>query len=169
MKRWQFWLGVAISALFLYLALREVDFAAAWQHVTTARWEYLVLGWLCLLVSYVVRIGRWHLIVRTVGRVSPWTLGQVYMAGYMANNILPARIGEIVRAVLLGQAAQVNAASALGTIAVERVFDVIMALSLLALGAAFGVLGDVGQSLWLGGAAVAGLVAGVIVLAVWGV
>jgi uncharacterized membrane protein YbhN (UPF0104 family) len=168
MKRWQFWLGVAISALFLYLALRQVDLAAAWQYVRTAQSRYLALGWLFLLGSYGLRILRWHAIVRQIGRASPWTLGQVTMAGYMANNILPARIGEIVRAVLLRQAAKFNAAAALSTIAVERVFDVVTALSLLSLGAAFAVLGDVGESVWVGGVAVAGLVGGVVVLGVWG-
>jgi uncharacterized protein (TIRG00374 family) len=168
MKRWQFWVGLLVSVVLLFLALRKVDLAAAWHNVLTARGEYIALGWLCLVVSYGVRTWRWHAIVRTVGHVSPWTLGQVYMAGYMANNILPARIGEVVRAYLLGQTAQVSTASALGTIAVERVFDVIMALTLLALGAAFGVLGDISGSLWLGGAMVGGLVAGLVVLAVWG-
>lgn len=168
MKRWQFWVGLLISAVLLFLTLRNVDLHAAWLNVLAARAEYIALGWLCLVVSYGARIWRWHVIVRSLGQVSPWKLGQVYMAGYMANNILPARIGEVVRAYLLGQTAQVSTASALGTIAVERVFDVIMALTLLALGAAFGVLGDMGGSLWLGGATVGGLVTGVVVLAVWG-
>jgi len=168
MKRWQFWLGLLFSTVFLFLALRKVDFAAAWQHVLAARWEYMALAWLCLIASYGVRTWRWHIIVRPIGHVSPWTLGQVFMAGCMANNILPARIGEVVRAYLLGQTAQIPAASALGTIAVERAFDVIMALILLALGAALGVLGDVSGGLWLGGATVAGVVTGIVVLAVWG-
>jgi uncharacterized protein (TIRG00374 family) len=168
MRRWQFWLGVLISAVFLFLALRKVDFAAAWQNVLAARWEYMALGWLCLAATYVARIGRWHAIVRSIGRVSRWTLGQVYMAGSMANNILPARIGEVVRAYLLGQTAQISTASALGTVAVERVFDVVMALALLVVGAALSVLGNMTRSLWVGGAMVAGLVVGVVLLGVWG-
>jgi uncharacterized protein (TIRG00374 family) len=167
-KRWQFWLGVLISAAFLFWALREVDFSAAWQAVLAAKWGYLVLGWLCLLVSYVVRSWRWRVILLSISRVPLWTLWRVYMAGFMSNNILPARIGEVVRAYLLGQTVQVSTASALGTVAVERVFDVVMALLLLVIGAAFGVLGGAGRSVWAGGALVGAVLAAVVVLAIWG-
>ena len=168
MRRWQFWIGLLISAVFLFFALRKVDFAAAWRHVLTAQWGFLLVGWLCLLISYAVRVWRWHVIVSPIARISPSALGQVYMAGLMSNNILPARMGEVVRAYLLGQTAQVSAASALGTIAVERVFDVLMALVLLVVGATFGVLASVGSSVWLGSVLVAGLIAGILVLTLWG-
>jgi len=168
MKRWQFWLGLLVSAVFLYVSLRQVDWQAAWQHVLTARWGLLLAGWACLVLSYVVRIWRWHRIVSSEQAVSILSLGQVYLVGLMANNILPARIGEIVRAYLLGQTSHLDGASALGTIAVERVFDVIMALSLLVIGASWSVMDGIGSSVWLGALGVAGIVAGVVVLAVWG-
>ncbi|MBN1641975.1 MAG: flippase-like domain-containing protein [Anaerolineae bacterium] len=168
MKRWQLWIGLAISALFLFLAVRDVDLATAWGYVRTAEWRYLVAGWFCLLLSYVLRIWRWRAIVQAIGPVPFSTLGQVYMVGFMANNVLPARIGEVVRAYLLGQASQVSAASALGTIAVERVFDVIVALLFLILGTTLGSPADIRGSVWVGGVLVAGLVAFLVALALWG-
>jgi uncharacterized protein (TIRG00374 family) len=168
MKRWQFWLGILISAFFLFWALREVDFAAAWQAVLTAKWVYLVLGWLCLVASYFVRSWRWWLILKPMKEVPLLTLWKVFMAGFMANNILPARIGEVVRAYLLGQTAELHVASALGTIAVERVFDVAMALILLVIGTAFGVMSGMGASVWIGSLMVGVLVAGIVVVALWG-
>lgn len=168
MKRWQFWLGLVVSAVFLYVSLRQVDWQAAWQHVLAARWGFLFAGWVCLVVSYVVRIWRWHRIVSSEQPISISSLGQVYVVGLMANNILPARIGEIVRAYLLGKTSHLDAASALGTIAVERVFDVIMALSLLVIGASLSVLDGIGSSVWLGALGVTGIVAVVVILAVWG-
>ena len=168
MRRWQFWVGSATSVLFLYLALREVDVAAAWQYVRTARWEALFLGWLCLALSYIVRAWRWRAIISSVQPMPRWTVGKVYMTGLMANNLLPARIGEVVRAYLLGQTAQIHTAAALGTIAVERAFDVIVALSFLVVGAALGVLRGLGSAVWFGAALVGGLVTGLAALAVWG-
>lgn len=167
-KRWQFWVGMGVSAIFLFLALRRVNLPLAGQRMLAARWEYLVAAWLCLIGCYVVRTLRWYAIVRAIGRVSPGWLGQVYMAGLMANNILPMRIGELVRAYLLGQTARVSTAAALGTIAVERIFDLIMALALLLVGAALGLLADLRQAAWMAGALVAALVGGLVLLAVRG-
>lgn len=168
MKRWQFWLGLAISAVFLFFALRGVDFRAAWQAALMARWEYLAGAWLCLLASYVVRAWRWKNVLACLKPLSLWTVWRVLMVGFVSNNILPARIGEVVRAYVLGRTAQIDTAAALGTIAIERVFDVLMALLLLVVGVAFGVLGGAGYSLWLGAAMVGGLVVGVLAAAVWG-
>jgi uncharacterized protein (TIRG00374 family) len=168
MRRWQFWLGILISVVFLFLALRKVDIAAAWHAALAAQWGYLVAGWLCLLASYGVRAWRWRVIVRSLEPVSLWTLWRVFMIGFMANNILPARIGELARAYVLGQMTRVDAASALGTIAVERVFDVLIALLLLAIGVAFGALVEVQRGIWLGAAMVGGLVGGVLAVALWG-
>jgi uncharacterized protein (TIRG00374 family) len=168
MKRWQFWAGLGISALFLYLALRKVELAAAWRYVRAARWEALLLGWLCLVFSYVVRAWRWRVIISSVHPVGTWTVGRVYMAGLMANNILPARIGEVVRAYLLGQAAEMPTAAALGTIAVERAFDVLVALGFLVVGAALGVLRGLGGALWAGAGLVCALVIGLASLTAWG-
>jgi uncharacterized protein (TIRG00374 family) len=120
------------------------------------------------VASYGVRIYRWFAIVQSIGAVPVEKVGTVYMAGLLANNVLPARTGEIVRAAALSQAARVKGAAALGTIAVERAFDVIMALLLLAVGVGFGVLSAVGSSLWLGAALVAVLVGALAVLATWG-
>ncbi len=168
LKRWQFWVGLVVSAVFLYLALRGVDLAAAWRAALTARWGYLGLAWVCLLASYLLRAWRWQVIVRPLKRVPLWTMWRVFMVGFMSNNILPARAGELVRAYVLGQAAQVNAAAILGTIAVERVFDVAMALLLLVFGVTVGVLGELDNSVWLGAAMVGGIVFGVLAAALWG-
>ncbi len=167
-RRWQFWVGVAISALFLFFAFRGVDWAAAWQAVRTARWPWLLPAWACLLASYVARAWRWRSLLVSFQPVS-WPLTwQATMVGLVSNNVLPARIGELVRAFILGQKTNINAALALGTIAVERTFDVLMTCLLLVFGITWSVLGDTGYSLWVGMAAVGGVIAGVLTMALWG-
>ena len=168
MKRWQFWLGAITSIVFLFLALRKVDLASAWQAALLARRGDLLLAWVCLLASYVVRAWRWRIILYSIKPVPLWTMWRVFVVGFMSNNILPVRMGELVRAYLLGQVIDVNAALVLGTIAVERVLDVIMVLLLLVVGVAFGMLGGMEGGVWLGATMVGGLIVGVLVLAVWG-
>jgi uncharacterized protein (TIRG00374 family) len=136
--------------------------------MVAAEWKWLAGAWLCLLASYGVRIYRWFAIVQSIGAVPVGKLGTVYMAGLLANNVLPARTGEVVRAAILSQVTQIQGAAALGTIAVERAFDVIMALVLLTVGVGFGVLSAVGSSLWLGAALVAVLLGALAILATWG-
>ncbi|MBN1937824.1 MAG: flippase-like domain-containing protein [Anaerolineae bacterium] len=170
MKRWQFWLGVAISAVFLFFALRGVDWAATWQAVQTAQVGYLALAWVCLLASYLSRAMRWRSVLLPLKLVSLWTSWRVFMVGLVSNNVLPARAGELVRAYVLGQSERVDTAAVLGTVAVERVFDVLTVLLLLSLGMTSGALGGLGgeYGLWLGAAMVGGLAAGVLVIALWG-
>ena len=70
-KRWQVWAGLAVSGVFLFLALRDVDLPTAWRYVRAAEWRYLAGGWGCLVLSYAARIWRWRTIVRAVGPVPP--------------------------------------------------------------------------------------------------
>lgn len=170
MKRWQFWLGVAISAILLFFALRGVNWAATWQAVQTAQVGYLALAWMCLLASYLSRAVRWRSVLLSLKPVSLWTSWRVFMVGLVSNNVLPARAGELVRAYVLGRSEQVDVAAVLGTVAVERVFDVLTVLLLLGLGMASGALGGLGgeYGLWLGAAMVGVLAAGVLVVALWG-
>ena len=111
MKRWQFWLGALVSGVFLFFALRSVDLPSAWQAALSARHRDLLLAWLCLLVSYVVRAWRWRIILYAIKPTSLWTLWRVYMVGLVSNNILPVRMGEIVRAYIMGQMIDTDAAS----------------------------------------------------------
>ncbi len=170
MKRWQFWLGVAISVVFLFFAFRGVDWAATWRAARAAQVGYLALAWMCLLASYLSRAVRWQSVLRSIKRVSLWTTWRVFMVGLVSNNVLPARAGELVRAYVLGQNERVDVAAVLGTVAVERVFDVLTVLLLLALGMASGALGGIGgeYGIWLGAAMVGGLAGGVLVIALWG-
>jgi uncharacterized protein (TIRG00374 family) len=73
--------------------------------------------------------------MRPVAKLSPWRLFPYAVIGYMANNLLPARAGEVVRAYVLGDREGVSKVGTFGTIAVERLFDgCILVLMLLLAG-----------------------------------
>ena len=106
-------------------------------------WEYAqhANGWLLLLtvvvatLTFPVRTIRWRLILRDGdGRRLPWTpLWHATTIGFMANNLLPARAGEVARAYVASQQLPVRFSTALTSLGVERVFDGLTMLGLMAL------------------------------------
>jgi len=133
------WLiGLALTAIFLILALRNLrleDLAAA---LRAADYRYALPSVLCTLMGYALRTARWQRLLDPTKRI-PWRrLFPVLLIGFMANNVLPARLGELVRAYALGRQENVSKSLALATIVLERVLDGLTLIFFLWL-ASFGV------------------------------
>jgi glycosyltransferase 2 family protein len=125
-------LGWLISLVFLYFALRDLNWSSvlvAFAKVSPVA-AIAMSGVYCF--GFVLRSWRWKLLLPH-GIVLRDSLAAVVL-GYAANNILPARLGEIVRAQALGQKAKVSRSLALASIFVERVFDGLVLTGLLYLG-----------------------------------
>ena len=135
-KRWHVWLGLIISAIFLWLAFRKVDFALVWEQLKTANLAYVALGITAYFFALFIRTWRWKVLLRPMKPVSLLRLFPILSAGYMANNIYPARAGDLLRTVLLRKKEEVPISASLATIIVEHLFDgiAILALVLLNLG-----------------------------------
>jgi uncharacterized protein (TIRG00374 family) len=120
LKNWKFWLGMVISAVALYLTLRDVDFAAFVQAMATAHAAWFLPGAFLFLGGLAIRALRWA----TLMGEAPFNITFHAMnIGYMLNMVLPFRVGEIGRAVVIGQRTDVSAATALSSIVVERLLD----------------------------------------------
>ncbi len=128
MRRWQFWAGVAISLLFLYIALRGLNFEDVWGTLEGANYWWLIPGVLIYLVAVIARAWRWHYLLRPVKSIPTTTLFPITAIGYMGNNIYPARAGEVLRAIVLKNFEDVPISASLATIVVERVFDGVVML-----------------------------------------
>lgn len=128
MKRWQFWVGLVISAVFLYLALRGLGLNEIWEPLKTARYWWLLPGVGVYFIGVIVRAWRWHYLLRPVKSVSTGRMFPIVAIGYMGNNIYPARAGEVLRAVVLKRKEEVPISASLATIIVERVFDGVVML-----------------------------------------
>ncbi len=135
-KRWHVWLGLIISAIFLWLAFRKVDFALVWEQLKSAKLAFVALGIVAYFFSLFLRTWRWKVLLRPMKAVSLVRLFPILSAGYMANNIYPARAGDLLRTVLLRKKEDVPISASLATIIVEHLFDgiAILALVLLNLG-----------------------------------
>ncbi|HEX9090850.1 MAG TPA: lysylphosphatidylglycerol synthase transmembrane domain-containing protein [Anaerolineales bacterium] len=129
MKRWQFWFGILISAIFLYLVLRKIDYTQLWQVLKAANYWWLIPGVMVYFVALWARSWRWHYLLRPLKAIPTTSMFPIVTMGYAGNNIFPARAGEVVRAVILKRKQGVPISASLATIIVERVFDGIVMLA----------------------------------------
>ena len=119
----RFWLGTMVTVGFLFLLLWKVDIGDMGKELQDADYRYFVPAVLLYFCALGFRSVRWRYLMLHLKSVSPWRLYPVVAIGYLANNILPVRLGELVRAHYLGEKEEINKASALATIGVERVLD----------------------------------------------
>ena len=119
----QFWAGVAISAVFIWLFVRATDGDEIKDAFGEANYWYMIPAIAVLFVALGVRCLRWSVLMRPVAPIGPWRLFPYAIIGYMANNLLPARAGEVVRAYVTGEREKISRMGTFGTIAVERLFD----------------------------------------------
>jgi glycosyltransferase 2 family protein len=129
MKRWQFWLGLLISLVFLYLALRGLQLQQLGTAIRDANYIWLIPGVAIYFVAVWARAWRWHYLLKPLKVLKTAELFPTVCIGYFGNNILPARAGELLRAIILKKDEQVPVSASLATILVERVFDGVVMLA----------------------------------------
>jgi glycosyltransferase 2 family protein len=129
MKRWQFWLGVLISAVFLYFVVRRLDWENFWVTLKTANYWWILPGVAVYFVAVWARAWRWHYLLKPIKAIQTRVMFPITCIGYMGNNIYPARAGEVLRAVTLKRKEGVPISASLATIIVERIFDGVVMLA----------------------------------------
>jgi len=122
-RRWRFWLGVAISVVFLVYALRGQKLPEVWEGLRHANYLWLIPGILVYFGAVWLRAYRWKYLLRPMKSVGMRRLLPVVTIGYMGNNVFPFRAGEVIRAYVLKRKESVSASASLATILVERIFD----------------------------------------------
>jgi len=157
-------LGVAISGVAIWILARSVDLPRTVDVLRTANpaWILLMVGTVFLDVA--ARGGRWQALLQPIKRL-PYrrVLGYTYL-GYLANNVLPARLGELVRSHALGEGEGISRPTVLGTVVVERIVDTVIVVGLAALAVVIlGVGGVMSTAVVLGAGFVGLLVVGLFV------
>jgi uncharacterized protein (TIRG00374 family) len=128
-----FLLSLILASVLLYLALRGVDWIVFFTSLGNADFGFFPVVLLLFGLSYLLRAVRWNVLI---SGSAPAGLGEVFwakMTGYLGNLLLPARAGELVRAVYLSRRSENTAAFLLATCLVEGVIDI---LTLVGLGSA---------------------------------
>lgn len=135
--KYKFWVGIVISIIFLYLFFRKVDFYELWRSLKGVNYLYIIPIIMLMPVMFFVRAERWRCLLIPIRNIGIPSLFSATIIGFAANNILPARIGEIVRAYVIGRKENISKSSALATIIVERFFDGLMVILFILLIIAF--------------------------------
>ena len=134
---WSIWAGIAVSGVLLWLAIRGVDWSHLGKVFMTVSWPSCGIAALFLLANLIVRAVRWRVLLTPVCRLPLFDVFAYSEIGYMANNLLPLRAGEFIRAILMGHRHSVSKSAVLATIAVERVLDILSLLAFVLLVALF--------------------------------
>jgi uncharacterized protein (TIRG00374 family) len=127
----QLLLGLSVSAAALWLTLRGKDLSAIWDAVRGGDYRY-VAGYLALSsTAHFVRVVRWRILLRGIAEVPFATVNAACAVGFLATLLLPLRLGELVRPVLVSDGVRVRVPAALSTVIVERVAEGLVTALLL--------------------------------------
>jgi hypothetical protein len=151
-------LGVVISLICLGLALAGIEWSRVGVALQRADWRYLLPAGAALLGYLMARSARWRVLLGS--QVSFGTAFSVTNIGYLVSNVLPFRLGDPARAVAIGLGGDVKISSALSTVVIERVLDMLTVVVLLAVTVPF-----VGNAGWTREAGILGAGLGVAAMA----
>jgi uncharacterized protein (TIRG00374 family) len=130
--------GCALSVVCLYFVFRNIKFEEVGRALATFHWPYLVVGILSLAVGYTARIFRWKLLLEACGpKVTAAACASPFLASIALNNVLPFRLGDVVRALVFPAALGVTKTGATATLVLERLVDLLTLLVCLAVAASF--------------------------------
>lgn len=119
----KFWLGIAVSVFFMALLFRKIDFNQLWSALIRVDYRFIVLAIACTFLSYFLRAVRWHYLLIPEKSIALSSLYPATIIGYMANNLLPARLGEFVRAYVLAQREGLQTPAVFASLVIDRLFD----------------------------------------------
>lgn len=126
-------IGLVISALGVWLSMRDVRPAEVWSALRQANYLGFVGVCALTLLGFLLRAIRWRPLLATKRPIGYESLYSATMIGFMANNMLPLRLGEFVRAWALARREKLSKSTVLATVVVERVVDMLTLLIILGL------------------------------------
>ena len=130
-RRLQLGLGLAISAFCLWLSMRDVDPFAVGQALRRANYLGFALAVSTTIAGFWLRAVRWRSLIATPRPLGIGSLFSATMIGFMANNVLPLRLGEFVRPWALSRREKISKSTLLATVVVERAVDMLTLLAIL--------------------------------------
>jgi uncharacterized protein (TIRG00374 family) len=127
----KFWLGIAVSVFFMALLLNKIDFRSLGAALRSADYRYIFLAVVFTFINYILRAVRWRYLLISEKSIPLSSLYPATIIGYMANNLLPARLGEFVRAYTLARREQLETPSVFASLVIDRLCDGFTVLLLL--------------------------------------
>ncbi|MBI4811447.1 MAG: flippase-like domain-containing protein, partial [Ignavibacteriales bacterium] len=129
----QYFLSISLTIFFLYFAFRGTDIQSLISILSQANYGWALAMLPPLIISHLFRAWRWEYLLRPVKKGLKFrNLFSSMMVGYMLNNVLP-RIGELARPYAIGKLEGISRSAALGTVFIERIFDILSFMVVVAL------------------------------------
>lgn len=119
----KFWFGIAVSLFFMALLFRKIDFNQLLTALVRVDYRYILLAVACNFISLYLRAVRWRYLLIPEKLIPLSSLYPATIIGYMANNLLPARLGEFIRAYLLAQREGLQTPTVFASLVIDRLFD----------------------------------------------
>lgn len=127
--------GVAITVLCLIVIARQINLGEVLRAIEAFEWPYLALGVASLSFGYALRIFRWSLMLQASGATTKWRNCSAPFLGSIAlNNVLPLRLGDVVRALVFPLAIGISRTTATSSLLMERLIDLLTLLGCLLIG-----------------------------------
>lgn len=125
---WRFWIGVGVSLICLFLLFNNLDLAELIDNLGQVSLFFFGLGLLSFTVYLSLAAKRWQILLSPIGEIT-WADSISYgLIGLLANNILPLRIGDVAKSVLLANKVNKSRSAFLATVFVERLLDIVALL-----------------------------------------
>lgn len=144
-------LGVVVGVAFLWLAFRNTTWEQVQSILTNIHSGWLAIAIVAYGIDLCIRVGRWRHLLNDVKRLSFNAVGRALLVGYAMNNVLPARLGELVRANFTGYRYGISRTAVIGSIAIERALDGLIVIGCLVVGRLFVAENAVLNRLLIGG------------------
>lgn len=122
---WSWIFTLLLAGILLFFAFRGVNWREMFVTVREGQWEYLALALVFLTLAILWRALRWRVLLSATRQVPPLPIFWATYVGYLGNYFLPARLGELIRSVLMGQVANISKSYVLATAFTERIMDAI--------------------------------------------
>jgi glycosyltransferase 2 family protein len=119
----KFWVGIAVSAFFMTLLLKGMDFKQLGVALCSVDYQFVLLAVVFTFISYFLRAVRWRYLLISEKNIPLTSLYPATIIGYMANNLLPARLGEFIRAYVLAEREGLETPTVFASLVIDRLCD----------------------------------------------
>lgn len=118
--------GILVSVLLLWFVLQKVDLRETVRTFVSADYPYLIMAGLISACAFILTAMRWRYVLLPLQPIAPGLLFSTVMAGFFSNYVLPAKVGELVRVILLVRHTKLSGSAIVATIVLERAMDVLI-------------------------------------------
>ncbi len=134
-------IGILISILLVYYLLNKIEFSTVVETLKTFNLYFIAVLSIVFVFGMIIRALRWQCLIKYKKEISLNIIFRANSIGYMMNNLLPAKAGELVRMEYLKRKTATGRSFLLGTIFIERLLDVLLVVLIFAISLVFSQTG----------------------------